>query len=83
VKVQKAEINEIYNFVYSTNWPPVNIFIKSVRCWKLLFGLAPKWSKSMAWFVTRLKYLKIVCSTEDFHRRVSYALFASAILSIE
>ena len=42
--VQNAEINEIYNFFYSTDWPLVNILVKSVRCLNLFFGSAPKWS---------------------------------------
>ena len=35
VMVENAEINEIYNFVYSTDWPLVNILVKAVRCLNL------------------------------------------------
>ena len=41
--------------LFTRGWPPVNIIVKSVRCWNLLFDLASKWSKSATWFVTRPK----------------------------
>ena len=58
MNVQKAEINEIYNFVYSTNWHLVNIFVKSVHCWNL--GVAPNWPKSATWHVTGPAVLLLV-----------------------
>ena len=58
MKVQKVVINEGYNFVSSTDWPLVNTFEKSVHCWNLLLGLAPKWSKTATWLETCPKYEK-------------------------